>query len=162
MVAEDFDKELTPGKSTKIKVNVQLPPMPQSFYKNLAIQTNNGVLPLDVVGEIAANSNMYCVPEKVNFGTIKKGEIKERLVRIARHDLSPIKLKNVVNNCLEIKPEPYNMRNKNDNIITLKIRLQSNQLSLVGRFDTNVLVCTFDESFQNLNIPVSFEIVEND
>jgi hypothetical protein len=90
MVAEDFDKELTPGKSTKIKVNVQLPTTPQLFHKNLAIQTNSGVLPLDVIGEIVANNTLYSLPKKIDFGIILPGETKERIVQVFRYDLSDI------------------------------------------------------------------------
>jgi hypothetical protein len=90
MVAEDFDKELTTGESTKIKINVQLPQTPQLFQKNLAVQTNIGVLPLDVIGEIAANKNLYGIPASINFGVIRAGETKERIVQILRYDLSPV------------------------------------------------------------------------
>jgi hypothetical protein len=90
MVAEGYDKELFPGKSTKVKVIVQLPPTPQLFHKSLEIHINKGVVTLDVVGEIAANKNLYSLPEKIDFGIIQPGETKERIVQVFRHDLSDI------------------------------------------------------------------------
>jgi hypothetical protein len=95
MVAEDFDKELLPGKSTKIKVNVQLPSIPQLFHKNLAVQIEKGVIPLDVVGEIVINDTLYSLPKKIDFGIITPEDTKERIVQVFRYDLSDIVCDNV-------------------------------------------------------------------
>ena len=93
MVADGYDKELEPGKSTKLKVDVQLPPTPGTFHKSLAVQLEGqkpAVLPLEVIGEQIANSSMFSVPARVNFGAIYPGETKERIVQILRYDLSPV------------------------------------------------------------------------
>ena len=90
MVAEGYDKELTPGGSTKLRVDVQLPPTPGDFNKNLAVQTSESVVPLRVVGEIMANSSLFSTPAIINFGVIKSGELKERTVKVFRRDGSPV------------------------------------------------------------------------
>jgi hypothetical protein len=159
MVAEDFDKKLLPGKSTKIKVNVQLPPTPQLFHKNLAVQINSGVLPLDVVGEIAANSSMYCVPAKVNFGIVHQGEIVKRTVQILRYDLSSIEI---------IKCEGSNAMfgvfdkktNDQGNVVFINITLKADKCK-AGFYTEYILVQTTNKINSDFCIPITVEIREN-
>jgi hypothetical protein len=155
MVAEDFDKELFPGKSTKIKVNVQLPPTPQLFHKNLAIQTNIGVLPLDVRGEIAANSSMFCVPAKVNFGEIRLGETKERQIQIFRYDLSQIQFEKVEGQQKEIVCEIIDYLEPK---VTINVRLIVDQ-SPLGQLETSITIYTSHKVFPELKIPVIAYVV---
>jgi hypothetical protein len=159
MVAEDFDKELTPGKSTKIKVNVQLPPTPQLFYKNLAVQTNSGVVPLDVVGEIAANSSMYCVPAVINFGCIRQGEKRERIVHLLRYDLSPIEFLYIQQNKDGIE---YEINGEVDNFsqkLTLTLRFDSSKFPL-DHFEGTIGVYTSNKVNSEFFIPVFAEVIK--
>lgn len=90
MVAEGFDNDLAPGQSTTLQVGVQLPPVPQRFQKSLVVQTDSGVLPLNVVGEIAVNNSLFTVPSVLNLGTVAVGKTKEVSILLLRHDFSPI------------------------------------------------------------------------
>jgi hypothetical protein len=151
MVAEDFDKELAPGKSTKIKVNVQLPPTPQLFHKNLAVQTNNGIVPLDVVGSIEVNNNLYSIPAKVNFGIVRSGETKERMALIFRYDSSSILNVRIKNNCKNIK---CNINKIDDKTIGVKFSLTSVSL-LSGTFEEHVMI---EEPYDSLQPPLIIPI----
>jgi hypothetical protein len=155
MVAEDFDKELTPGKSTKIKVNVQLPTTPQLFHKNLAVQTDKGVVPLDVRGEIAANSSMYCIPAKIDFGEIRLGETKERRIQIFRYDLSQIQFEKVEGQPKEIVCEIVDYLEPK---VTISVRLIVEQTPL-GQLETAVTIYTSHKVFPKLKIPVIAYVV---
>ena len=161
MVAEDFDKELTTGESTKIKINVQLPQTPQLFQKNLAVQTNIGVLPLDVIGEIAANSSLYCVPSKVNFGIIRSDENAERTVRILRYDLSPINIREIQSNRY-LKVEVSSSSNNQEAYkVNLRVQLTTNEI-LPGNYDWSIKVITDHSNNSVYEIPVSAIVEETE
>jgi hypothetical protein len=157
MVAEDFDKELTPGKSTKIKVNVQLPTTPQLFHKNLAVQIEKGVVPLDVRGEIAANKNLYGIPANINFGVIRVGETKERIVQILRYDLSSINFVDAKGSIDGLTCKLQKLESNEKHKILLKISLDANHLSS-GDFDGYVEIHTDSITDPDYKIPVVAKI----
>jgi hypothetical protein len=126
------------------------------FHKNLAIQTNIGVLPLDVRGEIAANSSMFCVPAKVNFGEIGLGETKERKIQIFRYDLSHIQFEKVEGQQKEIVSEMIDCA---EHKVTISVRLIAEQLPL-GQLETAVIIYTSHKFFPELKIPVSAYVVD--
>jgi hypothetical protein len=159
MVAEDFDKELTPGKSTKIKVNVQLPPMPQLFQKNLAVQTNNGVVPLDVIGEIAANSNLHSLPKKIDFGSIQPGEIKERTIQIFRYDLSRIVYDSILVNIKGMSCKCEVDENAAGRKLTIKAHLSPiAEYSYPSSYVDGEMIVKTREPYSELRIPVCVRV----
>jgi hypothetical protein len=157
MVAEDFDKELLPGKSTKIKVNVQLPSIPQLFHKNLAVQTNSGVVPLDVIGKIAANKNLYGIPASINFGVIHIGETKEKIVQILRYDLTPINFVDAKGSIVGLTCCPQKPESNEKHKVLLKISLNASYL-LAGDFYGYVEVHTNSITDSEYRIPVIAKI----
>ncbi|GHT23051.1 hypothetical protein FACS189419_06470 [Planctomycetales bacterium] len=151
MVAKDYDEKLQPGKSTKIRVEVQLPSMPGPFNKNLAVQVGGEFIPLYVVGKISANPSLHCVPNKVNFGTVRPGETKERSVQVVRYDLSPLTLQE-----LEGLPQGFSVEavQEQKHKIVLKIKLKADTLP-AGQCEKNIKIFSSDKEPQTLNIPVS-------
>jgi hypothetical protein len=161
MVADNYVKELQAGKSTKIKVDVQLPSTPQIFQKSLAIQTDQSVLPLDVVGEITANSSLYSVPAKINFGEIQLGETKERIVQIFRYDLQPLLFTKAVGNIPNIECNINSELVEKNFKIDLSIRLVTNQMQS-GYFEGNIVIHTEKGLGDELRIPVVAVIKKDD
>ena len=157
MVAEDYAKELTSGGSTKLRVVVDLPSTPGSFNKNLVVQTNKGVLPLNVVGEMEANSRLYCVPAKVNFGAIQRGETKERTVQLLRYDLSPVLFQKAE------APDGIacSLGETTDYRVMLNIRMTA-ELLPVGPFEGRVAIETAGANQSVFQIPVSAVIAETE
>jgi hypothetical protein len=129
------------------------------FHKNLAIQTNIGVLPLDVRGEIAANSSMFCVPAKVNFGIVHQGETVKRSVQILRYDLSSIEI---------VKCEGSNamfsvfdkQTNDQGNVVSMNITLNMGKYE-AGFYTEYVWVHTANKINPDFRIPIMVEIKEN-
>jgi hypothetical protein len=161
MVAEDFDKELTTGESTKIKINVQLPQTPQLFQKNLAVQTNIGVLPLEVMGEILANKNLYSLPAKIDFGEIGLGKNKVRTVQVFRYDLSPINIKEIQSN-RHLKTEIISPSNGQEAYkVNLRVQLTTNEI-LPGNYDWSIKVITDHSNNSVYEIPVSAIVEETE
>jgi uncharacterized membrane protein YphA (DoxX/SURF4 family) len=156
MVAQNYDKELAPGSSTKLKVDVQLPSTPGPFNKNLAVQVGDEFIPLYVVGETAANPSLYCVPYRVNFGTVRPGVTKERNVQIVRYDLSPLTLQK-----LEDVPQGFSIETVQEqkHKIVLKIKFKADTL-LLGQCDRHIKICTSEKEPQTLNIQVSVYVEE--
>jgi len=157
MVADGYDRELEPGKSTKLKVDVQLPPTPGTFHKSLAVQLEGlkpAVLPLDVIGEQIANSSMFSVPAKVNFGTVYSGETKERIVQIFRYDLSPILFSEAIGSDgrIHCTIEPNNSDQLHK--INVCIDLTASELS-TGQYEGFVIVKTELSDSSEFRIPIS-------
>jgi hypothetical protein len=129
------------------------------FQKNLAVQTNIGVLPLEVMGEIAANSSLYCVPSKVNFGVVHQGKTVKQTVQILRYDLSSIKM---------IKCEGSNAMfgvvdkktNDQGNVVSIIIALNTDKCE-VGYYTEYILVQTTNKTNPDFRIPIIVEIREN-
>ncbi len=167
MVAENYDKEIAPGKSTKLRVDVTLPTMPQTFSKSLVVQVKGkapGIIPLNVVGEILANSSLYCVPKNINFGRIRQGEVKERIVRVLRYDLSPVQF-------VGIQPSQslldYSVEHKDTNVLHLALLVvrasRPNASNQFGRQEEEICVKTLGlNSGAELRIPVYFEFPTQD
>ena len=144
MVADSYDKELEPGKSTKLKVDVQLPPMPGTFHKSLAIQLEGqktALLPLDVIGKTIANTSLHSIPSRIHFGIMRDGESKERTVQIFRYDLSPIRIINIDCSDDRIKVDFTPEFSSNQWKAVLHVRLDSVNFSL-GKHDMFVNIKT--------------------
>jgi hypothetical protein len=162
MVADGYEKEILPGRNTKLRVNVQLQPTPGMFHKSLAVQVGGAkitVLPLEVIGEIIANASMYSVPAKINFGTIRPGETKERTVQILRYDLSPIKIRETKSES-HLKTEITPQSNDHDNYqVNLRVQLTANDIQ-PGNYDWSIKVITDHPNSPEYNIPVSVIVEE--
>ena len=159
MVADDYDKELPPGGSAKLRVNLQLPTVPQPFGKDLAVETNKGVLPLGVVGRVTANSGLYSIPARVNFGEVRREEVKERIVRLVRYDLSPIQ-------SLELRCPEYIEyaveRPIGTGGVVVKLRFTPDSIVSTGRFEEFIVVCSMDGLALDLYVPVFAVVQESD
>ena len=157
MVAEGYDEELGPGQSTRLRVEVELPPLPQRFHKDLAVQTNKGVLPLSVVGEIVANSALHSIPAEVNFGIMLPGEKKERIVKIYRYDLSPVVIETVSSSQDGICVESLEGRVHNE--MKLKVQFTS-QGKDQAENDNWIFVRTRHENNVEIRIPIIVRVKE--
>ena len=158
MVAEGYDKEFEPGKSTKLKVNVQLPPTPGTFHKSLAVQLEvpkPAVLPLEVIGEQIANSSMFSIPAQVNFGIVHPGETKERSVQIFRYDLSPILFENAIESGEHLVYQIEPMETHTEHKIKLRVYLTADESMPTGQFKEFVTVKTKHSEVAELKIPIS-------
>jgi len=151
MVADNYDSELAPGQSTRLQVDLQLPPTPQRVRHDLAVQTNTGILPLRVVGEVAANRTMFSTPTVINFGTIKPGETKERTVRLFRRDFSPIGMCRIESDLPGIKEEFVNV---SEYETTLVVTFSPDMQEQPRRIETAIFLFSADREAPELRIPV--------
>ena len=151
MVAEDYDKELPPGKSTRLHVELQLPTVPQRFGKELAVETGKGILPLGVVGKIAPNSSYLSVPTLINFGTVNPGEAKERSVKIVRYDFSPIHLSRAECDLSGIECELVSV---SANETTLVVVFNADTQEQPRNIETAIYLFSADKTEPELRIPV--------
>jgi len=151
MVAKGYDEELAPGQSTKLQVNLQLPTPPQRVHHDLAVQTNKGILPLSVSGEIMPNSSYLSVPTLINFGTIRPGESKERSVRLVRYDFSPIDLSRAECDQPGIKSE---FVSTSAHETTLVVVFDADEQEQPRRIETAIFLFSDDKAEPELRIPV--------
>ena len=157
MVADDYDKELSPGGGTKLRVDLQLPTVPQRVRHDLAVQTETGILPLEVVGEVAANSALFSVPAVVNFGIVEHGERCERTVRLFRYDFSPIDFVGIDSNSELVT---YTVEKMEDNgfSITLVIAVKADDAH-TGYFEDMLEVITSNTGNPSFLLPVRVELI---
>jgi len=156
MVTGDYDRELPPGGSTRLRVDLRLPTVPQRVRHDLAVQTDKGILPLEVVGAVEANSGMFSVPAVVNFGIVKQGERRERTVRLFRYDSSPIDFVGIESRSEAVSYVAERAEN-NARSVTLVISVQADG-SHAGRFEDVVVVTTTNPVSPVFLLPVRVEI----
>jgi hypothetical protein len=164
IVADGYDSELPPGGSTKIRVEMQLPTVPQRFHKSLAVaigEKHTKVLPLDVVGETMPNCSLHSAPSAINFGTINVSETKERVIQVVRYDFSPIDLDSVSVSENDI-PCRFDIEKQLDgNKLVIKVRLtgtsdasQTAQVNDGKIIQVGLNVKTKSKNYPDLTIPV--------
>ena len=151
MVADDYDRELPPGGSTTLRVELQPPTVPQRIRYDLEVQTGTGILPLEVRGEIIPNSSYVSVPTVINFGTIQPGETKERSVRIVRYAFSPIHLSRAECDLPGIKGEFVSISaHETKLVVVFNADLQEQP----RRIETALYLFSADKAEPELRIPV--------
>jgi hypothetical protein len=123
----------------------------------LAVQTDKGVLPLRVVGEIAANGSLFSTPAVINFGTINAGEIYERKVKIFRHDLSQIDYTGIETDSKSVVYTTTQILTDTSASLELTITASADQ-SEPGHFEDRIRVITKNKDYPELLLPVRGEV----
>jgi hypothetical protein len=106
-----------------------------------------------VVGEIAANKNLYGIPASINFGVVRAGETKERIAQILRYDLSSVNFVDAEGNIDGLTCYPQQLESNETHKILLNISLDANRLP-TGDFSGYVDIHTDSVIDSKYRIPV--------
>jgi hypothetical protein len=156
VVADGYSQELPPGKTTQLSVNITIPRAPGLFHKELIIPvegTNPSWLPLRIVGEIKANAKLYATPALINFGTIRKGETRDREIHVRRYDGLPVTAPEVSVGGKGL--QCFSEATAADHQPNLIVRVTFSADGLpVGRYSATISVGAQQEGYPDLVIPV--------
>ena len=163
MVAAGYDKELAPGASTGVEIAIKLPPTPGPFSKDSSVLIAGNppaILPLRAVGTVKPNPSMHTAPERLNFGTIKPGELKERSFQVVRYEFSPIRFINAVGNSPALTCIPKNQPKEDDGKVELLATLKGEGLP-PGAYRGSITVNTYgNKDCSKLLVPVQVVVEE--
>jgi hypothetical protein len=163
LVTEDFEKIISPGKTTSIKCTIMLPPFPGQIQKYLFVQAF-GEKPisvqLSIVAVAALNSMLHTFPEKVDFGVIQSGDKQVRDVVIQRYDNTPVQYQDMID--LADTPE-ITVKEVNKDASKVKLELTLNSINLpLGDYQTTIRIRTKHEKYSILELPVRASIQDED
>jgi len=162
IVATGYKKELLPGQSTIVKVEIKLPPVPGPIRKAILVETSPSLdrMVLQVVGRQRLNASLRCFPPVLDFGTVKKGESKTRTLRINRYDGTPVHFKSIsfADDSMRVSRGPVK---EEDGQEAIDVSLDSRKLP-VGDYKSNVAVACLHDVFTVMNVSVLAAVVAPD
>lgn len=156
LVADGYERSIPPGKSCELTVTITVPSMVGPFGHQLVVgmeHEDDKWLKLAVAGIGKINASLYSLPNVVNFGTLRRDEVRTRTVRVVRRDESRVRVKGV--RCegqgLTVLGEPPFSETEGRAEVTL--RLDASQLP-PGELITWATIETDHRRFTDLRVPV--------
>jgi hypothetical protein len=156
MLADGYERELSPGQTTHLTANLTLPVQPGPIQKTLLVGIegySQEWLQLQVKGIVSVNATLYTIPARIDFGEVKHGEIKEPTIQLLRHDNSPVGPASVIGGekILQGTSDPQSPQEGDSTVV--RVRLSTAHLQ-IGAYSGRVTIETNHKQFPTIAIPV--------
>ncbi len=160
IVSENSPTELAPGATGDVSVTVNLAGPPGKFLKfvNVRLKTEPAaILNLAIQGTVEVSPAFYLVPTSVDFGILAENETKTRVVKISRHDGSPVRFEHATPESESLAQVRVVSGDAADSFVELTLSLDGSRLN-AGDFQSRFVGVTVHGTHREVMIPVKAKI----